>query len=83
MPGYHAASFICAYDDADLCSRVLAKEYPRLVKVGSYYGGKLHYELDLDVAHDRLAAEEMVRRSLERAVSRHRMPSEPPPDEVA
>lgn len=83
MPGYHATSFPCLHEHAELLAGVLAKRFPKLVIVGAYGGGRLHYELDLDVVGDRLCAELMVKRELEQALRLHRMPSDPPPDEVA
>lgn len=81
--GYYGASFQCDYDHAELLVRVLEKKFPTLVEPGSYYGGRLRYTIHLDVMDDRLCAELMVRRELEKAIARHRPPTDPPPDEAA
>jgi hypothetical protein len=82
--GTKFCTFACDATDAEHCVAVLAR-HPYVDEAVSHEGGKLHYRIDLALLEegDGPAAELRVTRDLERVVSRHRAPTDPPPDEVA
>ncbi len=82
--GVKFCRFACDASDAETCVAVLL-HHPYVDESVTHEGGILHYRIDLAMIEegDGPAAQLRVERDLERAVSRHRAPTDPPPRDAA